>query len=174
MALLQQARTDQVQVRQLAATEAGDVVDAVFDGLSDESRRLRFHVPMSRLPDYFRDELTALDGCDRAAVGAWADGRIVGIARLGRASRHDAEAAVAVVDAWHGRGVGKALLVALADLAADLGYERLVADVLDENAPMLRLLASVFPDASHRQRRGVVQVICPLAGRGGGIAQHAA
>jgi RimJ/RimL family protein N-acetyltransferase len=162
----------QVQVRTLRPTEAADVVDAVFAGMSDESRRLRFHVPMTRLPDYIRAELATLDGCNRAAVAAWAGGKPIGIGRLGRVTPSDAEVAIAVVDAWQGRGIGRELLEAIADDAADLGYERLVADVLDENAAMLRLIGSVFPDATYRRRSGVVQVICPLVGRG--VAARAA
>jgi GNAT superfamily N-acetyltransferase len=151
-----------VEIRRIPAREAGDVVDAVFAGMSDESRRLRFHLPMSRLPGYLRQELVKLDGCTRAAVVARADGHPVGIARIGAVSPTEVEAAVAVVDAWHGHGVGRRLFSAVADLAADLGYCALTADVLCENASMLRLLAALFPDARVERDGHVMHVVVDL------------
>jgi GNAT superfamily N-acetyltransferase len=121
-----------VEIRRLRPREAGHVVDAVFAGMSPVSRRLRFHLPMTRLPGYIRRHLTQLDRRSRAAVVAWADGRPVGIGRLAAVSATEAEAAIAVVDAWHGRGLGRRLLTDLSTLASDLGYERLVAEWLED------------------------------------------
>jgi GNAT superfamily N-acetyltransferase len=151
-----------VEIRRLPAHEAGDVVDAVFAGMSDESRRLRFHLPMTRLPGYVRQELVKLDGCTRAALAAYADGEPVGIARIAAVSPTQVEAAVSVVDAWHGRGIGRRLFSAVADLAADLGYRELAADVLRENAAMLRLLATLFPDVTIERDGPVIHVVVDL------------
>src|SRR5204863_3277589 len=97
--------TQTVEIRRLRPHEAGDVVDAVFAGMSDESRRLRFHLPVTRLPAYFRHELVRLDCCSRAAVVARVGDQPIGIGRIAAVSDTVAEVAVAVVDAWHGRGV---------------------------------------------------------------------
>src|SRR4051812_46620233 len=55
---------------------------------------------------------TELDHVDHEAIGALAEGRGVGVARYVRdaARPHAAEAAVVVVDAWQGRGLGGKLL----------------------------------------------------------------
>jgi GNAT superfamily N-acetyltransferase len=151
-----------VEIRRLPAHEAGDVVDAVFAGMSDESRRLRFHLPMTRLPTYLRHELVKLDGRTRAAVAAYADGQPVGIAQIAAVSPTQVEAAVSVVDAWHGRGIGRRLFAAVTDLAADLGYRELAADVLRENAAMLRLLAALFSDMQVERDGRVMHVVIDL------------
>jgi GNAT superfamily N-acetyltransferase len=151
-----------VEIRRLPAHAAGEVVDAVFAGMSDESRRLRFHLPMTRLPAYLRQELVKLDGCTRAAVAAYADGEPIGIARVAAVSRTQVEAAVAVVDSWQGRGIGRRLFAAAADLAADLGYCELAADVLRENTAMLRLLAGVFPEMQIERDGHVMHVVVDL------------
>jgi GNAT superfamily N-acetyltransferase len=156
------SQSTSVEIRRLPAREAGDVVDAVFAGMSDESRRLRFHLPMTRLPAYFRQELVRLDGCTRAAMVACADGQPVGIARIAAVSPAQVEAAIAVVDAWQGRGIGRRLFSAIADLTADLGYRELAADVLRENTAMLRLLAALFPDARVERDGHVVHVVVDL------------
>lgn len=152
-----------VQVRRLGGTDAPEVVDAVFAGLSAESRRLRFHIPMPRLPGYFRHHLGLVDGANRTAVGAWLGAEPIGIGRLIRITSTRAEASIAVVDAWQRRGIGRRLLRELCRTAVDLGYREITADVLAENTAMLRLLDQEFPDAQRRAARGVIHVVCPLA-----------
>jgi GNAT superfamily N-acetyltransferase len=154
------------EIRRLRPHEAGDVVDAVFAGMSDESRRLRFHLPITRLPASFRAELVRLDCCSRAAVVAWVGAEPVGIGRLAALSDTEAEVALAVVDAWQGLGLGRRLLTEAADLAANLGYQCLVAEVLAENVAMLTLLARVFPDARLERDGRVVSVTVELAASG--------
>jgi GNAT superfamily N-acetyltransferase len=154
--------TPVVEIRCLRPSEAGGVVDAVFAGMSSESRRLRFHLPVTRLPAYFRRELVQLDGRTRAAAAAWVDGRPVGIGRIAALSATEAEVAIAVVDEWHGCGVGRRLLAAAAQLAADLGYRQLNAEVLAENTAMLKVLATVFPDARRERSGTVLSVVVDL------------
>lgn len=154
--------TDDVQIRPVARHESAYVVDAVFEGLSEESRRLRFHVPMPRLPASFRDQLARLDGSNHAAVAAWAGGEAVGVGRLVRSSAVVCEMAIAVTDAWQGRGVGRSILGELIDLARRYGYQYLVADVLTENSAMLALVGDFFPDAETTRERGVMTLRCRL------------
>ena len=154
--------TQAVEIRRLRPHEAGDAVDAVFAGMSDESRRMRFHLPITRLPAYFRQELVRLDGRTRAAVVARVDGTSVGVGRIAALSATEAEVAVALVDEWHGHGIGRQLLSAAAELAADIGYRELVADVLAENTAMLKVLDSVFPGARRERHSGVIRVVVTL------------
>jgi RimJ/RimL family protein N-acetyltransferase len=150
--------TRHVQIRALRPDEAGRVLDAVFADLSPESRRLRFHTGMARLPDNARALLTQIDGNSHTGVVAWAGQRPVGLGRMVRVAPGDAEIAIEVVDDWQGRGVGGDLLRALAQRAVGLGYRRLVAEVLPENTPMLRALDRVFPRARRRLDDGTVRV----------------
>jgi RimJ/RimL family protein N-acetyltransferase len=156
------SETQTVEIRRLRPDEAGDVVDAVFAGMSDESRRLRFHLPITRLPGYFRKELVRIDGCTRAAVVAWVGDQPVGVGRIAALSATEVEVAVAVVDTLHGRGIGRCLLSEAADLAADLGYRTLTAEVLAENTAMLAVLARVFPDAQRERHGAVMHVVVSL------------
>lgn len=141
-------------------------VDAVFDGLSPQSRYLRFHGPTPRLTGSVRRHLLDVDGRSRAALVAEArtnrGWRTAGIARLIAVSPGRAELAVAVVDAWQGRGVGRRLVAALGDLARDLGYRELYGDALRENTHVVRLLRSVFSGARLSWSSGVVRITCPL------------
>ncbi|GAA4930613.1 acetyltransferase (GNAT) family protein [Actinomycetospora succinea] len=134
-----------VTLRELGPDEF-DVLDAVFAGLSDHSRYLRFHGATPRLRGAVRRKLAAVDGRRHLAVAAFGpDGEPIGIARLISLGLRDAELAIEVVDAWQGRGVGRRLLAAVAVLGREQCYSRLVADVLTENTGMRVLLASVLP-----------------------------
>lgn len=80
---------------------------------------------------------------DGVSVAAWLAGRMVGHAGLKffRPSRaHSAEIGIGVHDAYHGRGVGKALLQALIDCAdSSLGLRRIELTVFADNAPAITL-----------------------------------
>ena len=123
---------------------------------------MRFHLPITRLPAYFRQELVRLDGCTRAAMVARVDGAAVGVGRIAALSPTEAEVAVAIVDEWQGHGIGRRLLSAAADLATDIGYRELVADVLAENSAMLKVLDRVFPGARRERHSGVIRVVVTL------------
>jgi RimJ/RimL family protein N-acetyltransferase len=135
-------------------------VREVFDGLSEGSRRLRFHGPKPKLADAEVDVLADVGCCGREAVGAidLRTGEVVGIARFVRDSEDErtAEVAFAVVDACHGNGVGSRLLRELTSLAKRDGVERFVAHVAYGNEAALALLrrigrvaSSSFADGSH-------------------------
>jgi GNAT superfamily N-acetyltransferase len=149
-------------VRALDRWSAPAAVDAVFDGLSDHSRYLRFHAPVPRLTKAFRDRLVDLDGDGHAACVAEVLGRPVGISRLVRTGRGTAEVAVAVVDRWHRRGVGRMLLTEIGLLAGGLGYLELHGDVLPENTPMVRLVRRALPGARTVHVDGVVRFTFPV------------
>ncbi|MGA3023144.1 MAG: bifunctional acetate--CoA ligase family protein/GNAT family N-acetyltransferase [Bryobacteraceae bacterium] len=68
-------------------------------------------------------------------------GKILGVARLVRSPlANDAEVAVIISDAWHGRGLGSQLVERVVQFARDEKVARLNASVLYENRPMLRIL----------------------------------
>lgn len=149
-------------VSTLDRLSAPAAVDAVFAGLSDQSRYLRFHAPVPRLTRAFRDRLVDIDGIDHAAVVARIGDRPIGIARLVRTGRGRAELAISVVDRWQRQGVGGCLLTALGELATRLGYTELHGDVLPENSAMLRLARRAFPGVRTVPDEDVIRVTYPL------------
>ena len=133
----------------------GERLVAGFNELSPESRYRRFFSPMPKLPDSVLQRLLDVDDWDRLAIaadtpdahGAHAGG--VGIARFFRLPEHPdtAEAAVAVVDHMHGRGLGKLLLSTLAAAARERGITTFRAEVLRTNNAMISLLEDFDGDA---------------------------
>ncbi|HEV3423996.1 MAG TPA: GNAT family N-acetyltransferase [Paraburkholderia sp.] len=78
-----------------------------------------------------------------AVIAAMAGDILVGFAELlpGTARRaHTAKIAIGVHDAWHGRGIGKAMMAELLDLADNwLGLRRVELYVFTDNQPALAL-----------------------------------
>jgi nucleotide-binding universal stress UspA family protein/RimJ/RimL family protein N-acetyltransferase len=116
----------------------------VFEGLSDESRYRRFFTAISELSAADLAYLTEVDHHDHEAIIAIepSTGDALGVARYIRSATepHAAEAAVAVVDDWHGRGLGGALLDRLADRAREEDVHRFTARVLAGNPKAMRVL----------------------------------
>lgn len=120
-------------------------LQAAFDELSPESRFRRFMGAKAALTE---KELRYLTEIDYETHVAWAAvdpsdpaRPILGVARCVRleSGPNVAEAAVAVVDAWHGLGVGTLLLGVLAECAHDHGVDTFRAYVLPNNRAMLEI-----------------------------------
>jgi GNAT superfamily N-acetyltransferase len=118
------------------------------------------------MSDSLRRRLVDIGGRRGAAVAAWAGGapaRVpIGIAQLACDAHGAADIAVAVVDAWQRRGVGRRLLAAVAELAEEIGCTELHGSVLAENAAMRGLVRSVFPEALARFDGDTVQFVVPI------------
>jgi GNAT superfamily N-acetyltransferase len=127
--------------------EAGDkpLFREGFERFGSSSRYLRFMGHKKTLADAELAFLTEIDHHDHEAIGALAlDGTCgIGVARYLRLGPTVAEAAVAVVDDWQGRGVGGVLLERLAARAREEGIERFRATLFAENRSMLRLFERV-------------------------------
>ena len=116
-----------------------------FEHFSDVSRYQRFMAPKKRLTPSELAYFTDIDHEHHEAIGALdpATGLGAGVARFIR-ERPDgevAEAAVAVVDEWQGRGLGGVLLERLAERAAEVGVQAFSASLLTDNRAMLALFA---------------------------------
>jgi GNAT superfamily N-acetyltransferase len=150
-------------VRPLDPADAEAAVDAVFAGLSPRSRYLRFHAPVPRLPESVRTRLVDIDGARHAAVVAEVrDGGAIGLAQLFGPGHGTADVAVAVVDAWQRRGIGRRLLTAVAALAEQIGYTQLRGSILPENVAMQRLARSVLPCVQPWFDGETVQFVAPI------------
>ncbi|GAA3939006.1 bifunctional GNAT family N-acetyltransferase/acetate--CoA ligase family protein [Actinomadura viridis] len=162
----------QVQIRQ-PAPEDHDAVRRLHAGLSAESLYLRFFGLNREMAGRIADRICGEDRSGGGALGAWLRGRLVGVAQYepiggdgGGEGGPEAEFAMAVAEDMRHRGVGTLLLEHLASLARARGVRAFRADVLAENAAMLR----VFADAGLPTRRefagGVIEATIPLGERG--------
>jgi GNAT superfamily N-acetyltransferase len=127
-------------LRPLLAGER-EPVQAVFDGMSPQSRWLRF---LTGVPELSERMLARLTDVDHVRHGAWvvsAAGAPVAVARWVRlgAEPQVAEIALSVVDAWQGRGLGRALVGVLGVAASDVGVTSLAWSIDVENRRALRL-----------------------------------
>jgi acyl-CoA synthetase (NDP forming)/GNAT superfamily N-acetyltransferase len=108
---------------------------ALVEGLSDRSRWLRFFAGGANLDEYVRWALTAKG----TSLVALSGGKIVGHAAAVGIEPGWAEVAFEVADEWQGRGLGTALLGALADRAQAEGIEMFEAEVLPSNHRMIEV-----------------------------------
>jgi GNAT superfamily N-acetyltransferase len=116
-----------------------------FARVGPESRYRRFFAPKPELTPRDLDYLTQIDHHDHEALLAvdlaTRDG--VGVARYVRTGDTVAEPAIVVVDDWQGRGVGTALLHALAERAQQEGIRRFEAPVLASNDEVMHLIDGI-------------------------------
>ncbi len=156
--------TDDTPVK-LAEIGSGDfaAVRALHRGMSPDDLYLRFFGGGPRLADETAERLCRLPGPGHAAVGAWAEGRLAGVADYETAgSPFVAEIALAVADGMHHRGVGTLLLGRLISLARSRGIRELRADALVQNSAVLHVLFSAGTPVLHRCEGGVVEITMPL------------
>lgn len=132
----------EVIVRQVRAEDKPLFV-AGWERFGEESRYKRFMGHKRRLTMEELVRFTELDHIDHEAIGAL-DSRTregLGVARYLRLpDRPDvAEVAVAVIDAWQGRGLGRMLLRRLTARAAENRIHKFTASVFTDNEAMLAL-----------------------------------
>ena len=163
----------EITVRPIRAEDKGRLLDG-FDRLSPESRYRRFLGPATALTAEQLAYLTDVDHHDHEALVAVdiATGSGVGVARFIRSSDNPraAEFAVAVVDSWHGRGVGTVLLALLIDRAREEGIERFLGTVLSWNRPMLELVREFGSPRVADSTGGVLELSIALPD--GGLGEH--
>jgi RimJ/RimL family protein N-acetyltransferase len=150
-------------------------LEGAFERLSEQSRYQRFMTSVAELSESQLRYLTEVDHHAHEALIAYdtESGDGVGVARFVRLDQSTAaEAAVTVVDAWQGRGLGTALCQLLAERAREEGIERFEALLLATNAQMQDVLASLGPAKVISRDAGtlVVEVEIPEAGIGDHMA----
>jgi RimJ/RimL family protein N-acetyltransferase len=145
-----------------------------LERLSPESRYRRFLSPVPRLTESQLRYLTEVDHHDHEALIAVepASGEALGVARFVRTDPQTAEIAVTVIDDWHGRGLGSALLELLAGRARDEGVTRFSALLLAGNEEMLEVLRRLGPVRVRPQAQGTVAVEGDLPPGGAGERLH--
>jgi GNAT superfamily N-acetyltransferase len=122
-------------------------LETVFAGMSEQSRYQRFLVPTPQLRSSTRRALLDLSDRHVAFVAETADEHIpVGIARYIVTGADEVEIALSVVDAWHRRGVGRALLQRVVQAVAEAGMRHVVAPVASDNRAVIGLARGTAPD----------------------------
>jgi RimJ/RimL family protein N-acetyltransferase len=148
---------DEVLVRPIRPDDRERLRDA-FDRLGERSRYARFLAPKTALTAAELTYLTDVDHVDHEAITATDPdtGEGVGVARYIRFKerREVAEAAIAVVDEWQGRGVGTLLLDRLVDRAQVNGVTRFRASMLVTNRASRELFSRLGDVEVLRQGEG--------------------
>lgn len=151
---------DRVRIRPIQAGDR-DAILAAFERFGAESRYLRFFGPRPVLGEALTERFSNVD--DRTQL-AWAvfdpsrpsevgddSGLVVGSARLFVDAEDPsiAEATLAIVDEYQGRGLGRFLMDLLLATAADHGFSTIRYEVLHENTAMRSILKKLGA-TSHR------------------------
>jgi GNAT superfamily N-acetyltransferase len=117
-----------------------------MDNFSAESRYRRFLASKNALTDAELQYLTEVDGVHHFAIGALhGSNEGVGAARFVCFGNHCdiAEPAVAVIDSYQNKGLGKILFTRLMAAARERGIQRFHGVMLASNDPMKHLLHSI-------------------------------
>ena len=138
--------------------------------LSAESRRRRFLVPRSHFSDAELRYLTEVDGEDHVAIVALLADDPAQLAAVGRFVRdpehpEQAEVAITVCDALQGMGLGRAIGLALADVAKAQGIRRFTASLLGTNVAAARLFRAISRRVQTEYSGGIADLVVELETR---------
>jgi GNAT superfamily N-acetyltransferase len=131
------------------------VLTEVLMRMSQRTRWLRFHSPISRFSAAQLRLLTEVDHHDRSVLlaevevrqGRW---QPVGFAQYARTAPDRAEAAIVLEDAWQRRGIGRTLALRLAEVARAAGITAFTSEVLSENRRTLDFVRALAPRTDGR------------------------
>ncbi|MEV8098528.1 GNAT family N-acetyltransferase [Kitasatospora sp. NPDC085879] len=153
-----------VLVRPVEAGDRAAVLELHEHGMSDTSRRMRFLGASRVAPQMVADRLCGPGRSGVLALGAWADGRLVGEADCEATApgSGSAELAMAVADAWHHRGVGTLLVEHLVHAARKRGIREFVADTLAGNRSVHRVFSDLGLPVHRHLDHGEIRVRVPL------------
>lgn len=156
----------QVEIRALRPEDRDDLITAI-GRTSDQSLYRRFFGSKRSFTDQEAAFFVNIDFINHVALLALINeqGRSV-IAGGGRyivMEPGQAELALAVVDEYQGRGIGRALLRHLSSLARAAGIRTLIAEVLPENVPMLELFKTSDLQSSTKREGQLVRVTILLS-----------
>ena len=151
-----------VEIRPARRQDA-EAVRAMHAAMSPDNMYLRFFSLSPRAAEQEAKRVSRGPDSDHAALLAWQDGQLVGVAAYEPAGKPGvAEVAFAVPDDMHGRGIASLLLEHLVWQARQRGLRAFTAETLAENSAMLRVFADAGLPAKRRISGGVVELTFPL------------
>ncbi len=163
-----------VHTRLIRPQDAPLLID-LFDHLSAETRRRRFHVSAENVGrariEETAQQLVNVDNHSAAgAVLALTDtGALIGVARLARplddVGADHAEVAVVMRDDYHRQGIGLVLLGLLVRLAQSMGIETLTATVQADNTAILSMVRRLNLPVQSHTRHGETDLKIALQGK---------
>lgn len=153
-----------VEIRGLTAADVPAVV-ALYESLDAHDGYLRFFAAPPRDISTLVSKLTTVDR-GHAAIGAFDSAQLIGVANLVRLDDPGtAEVALVVRHDHQLHGIGSALLAALVETARDRGIHTLVAEVLLENATMLKVIAETGLRTRRRREGSATHIEIELGGQ---------
>ncbi|MFN3333805.1 MAG: GNAT family N-acetyltransferase [Caldilinea sp.] len=154
-------------------------LEQLFSQLSPESRWRRFHAPAENIAAERITAQAALmaDVDNRTHEGAvvvvakeGVEEQIVGVVRLARPSgfpmAEEAEAAIVVLDAYQGQGVGSELLRQMIHLARHMHIKRIVAVFQADNAEAIRLFRKLGLPSKLLTSHGISEMFMEMPATG--------
>ncbi len=155
-------RAGQVTYRPIQADDV-DRLRRMFDRCSPDTIYRRFFTHYREAPEWVLRRLTYVDYVNRHAVVAVVDDEVVAVARFDKVGAGDeAEIAICVEDAWQRRGIARALLGWMVEIARSRGVATMTADVQSDNAAVIALLRQVLPDVDITPEGSTFAVRAPL------------
>jgi ribosomal protein S18 acetylase RimI-like enzyme len=156
----------QIEIRALRREDEADML-AALGKISAQSLQRRFFAMKRHFSDKERAFFMDIDFKNHVAIVALAEeaGRkmVVGGGRYIVFEPGRAEMAFVVIDNWQGRGVGSIMMRHLVKIARDAGLQELTAEVLPENAAMIKVFGKFgFSPASRRDPQ-VIHLALKLA-----------
>jgi GNAT superfamily N-acetyltransferase len=154
-----------VEIRALRPDDRADLLAAV--GRTGAESRFRRFFAVKR--DFTEKEIAFFSNIDFinhvALVAVVEEDRrpvIVGGGRYIVVQPGKAEVAFAVVDQYQGQGIGARLMQHLAAIARSCDIRELIAEILSDNTPMLKVFEKSGFDLSTKRESGVVHVALRL------------
>jgi GNAT superfamily N-acetyltransferase len=127
-----------VEIRALKPADRDGLLAAVAN-MSDDARYRRFFAPKRAFSEKEIEYFLNVDFVSHVALVSAIEGAIVGGGRYIVTQPGQAEVAFAVDDDHQGLGIASALMRHLARIAGAGGVQELTAEVLPDNAPMLKV-----------------------------------
>jgi GNAT superfamily N-acetyltransferase len=153
---------ERIEIRALRPDDRTDLLAAV-EHISAQSLYRRFFGPKRSFTEKEIAFFLNVDFVKHVALVAVPhEGLIIAGGRYVVYEPGRAEVAFAVVDEYQGRGIGQVLLRHLATIARDSGLEGFTAEVLADNAGMLKVFAKSGLPLDVKRDSGVVHVALQL------------
>jgi GNAT superfamily N-acetyltransferase len=152
-----------VEIRALKPADRAGLLAAVAN-MSDDARYRRFFAPKRAFSEKEIEYFLNVDFVRHVALAAVVEGAIVGGGRYIESEPGRAEVAFAVDDDHQGLGIASALMRHLVVIAREAGVRELIAEVLPDNGPMLKVFERSGLGTRVRRAPDVIHVTLALEG----------